>query len=818
MRRVRVAIGLIACCTLAVELLLTRVFDVILYPNLGYMIITGAMFSFGLAGIYSTLWPIAEEAAVRRSLVRYATALAAALAVIRPALNAIPFRFESIAAEPGMQALWFLLMYLVVTLPFFLAGMIFARTFSTWASQIQTLYFWDLCGAAIGCVIIVPLIPSLGPGGLILVAAALCSVAAAIFAATRRAAFLATVALIAALGWPLATMPGYLDFVEHKGDRGLAMARREGRTETVRWDPISKIEVISLGWVKNIIYDGGSQSSFLYPFEGDLEWLRAHLDRSARLNDEEAFLGHFWTRGVVLSHYLRRDRDQRVMIIGSAAGQELKAALAYGAGHVDAVEMVGTVVELGKTKYADFNGGIFNLPNVHAVRGEGRGFLRSQGNVYDIIQIFSNHSSSSVAAGAGAIDPTYLLTADAFVDYFTHLTDDGILQVNHHTYPRIVATAALAWRWMGRDDFRRHVLVLSKSYADDDSLPSVLIKMTPWSDEDMREVNMFMSLRRRFEEQFFNVDEDPQSPGRSFLSDEFYSGQLSAETIAAVPYRVVPTTDDRPYFKFLRRSWAPMEPDSERFVSSAIASYMNQQRDAGGGVPMDVIHLYVTGGVSLLFAFVFILLPLASSKVARQRWPGWGASMGYFSCLGAGFILIELVLIHMLMHFVGYPLYTYSLVLFTVLLGAGQGSFASERLGISPTSPRWWWPFAGVLACGLGFLATHQLITASLLGLPVPVRMAITFLYIFPVAFFMGMPFPLGILAVERLSRSAVAWGWGMNGLFTVIGGLASILISVFLGFRVGMLAGLAIYVLAGLLFHRMRSQAPQTSPAPSGD
>ncbi len=806
MQRIPYAIALVALCTLAAELLLTRVFDVILYPNLGYMIITGAMFAFGLAGIYTTLRPLPEDTDVEPHLARVTAWMALSLVLLRPALNAIPFRFENIAKEPVQQVLWFLLMYVVITLPFFLAGLVFARAFATWADEIQSLYFYDLCGAAIGCVIFIPFLPLLGPGGLLMLAAAALGAAAALFHGSRKAMQFAAVFALVAVLVPALAWPDYLSFTGHKGDRGIAMARREGRSEIVRWDPISKVEVIHIaGYVKNIVYDGGSQSSFLYRLEGGLERLRTQLDRFVRQNDEAGFLGNFWTRGVLIAHYFKRDQDQKVMVIGSAAGQEVKAALAYGAGHVDAVEMVGTVVDFGKNEYAEFNGGIFNDPRVNVQRGEGRGFLRSQGQQYDIIQIFSNHSSSSIAAGAGALDPTYLITADAFVDYFSHLTDNGVLQINHHTYPRIVSTAGLAWQRMGRDNLRDHVLVVSRNFREDDSLPSVLVKMQPWTVEEIRDIQRFLSMSGRYET-LFQFDEDPRRPEQSLLTDEFYSGEISAETQARIPYRVVPTTDDRPYFKFLRRTWDPVEANDENFVPTNVAHYLNEQLRQGGGLPMDVIHLYVTGGVSFLFAVVFILGPLLLSRVGRRRWPGWISSLAYFGCLGAGFIIIELVFIHKLMHFVGFPLYTYSTVLFTVLIAAGCGSLTSKRLGIAPGSPRWWWPFVGVIVTGAVFLATHGFLIQFFLGAPTIVKVLVTAAYLFPVAFFMGMPFPLGILTIEQHSRSAVAWAWGMNGLFTVIGGLGSILISVFWGFRAGLLIGLGIYLLAGLLLARMRS------------
>ena len=161
------------------------------------------------------------------------------------------------------------------------------------------------------------------------------------------------------------------------------------------------------------------------------------------------------------------------------------------------------------------------------------------------------------------------------------------------------------------------------------------------------------------------------------------------------------------------------------------------------------------------------------------------------------------------MHFVGYPLYTYSVVLFTVLFGAGLGSLASDRLGITPAAANWWWPYAGVLFAGSMFLLVYDPVTGALLALPLGARLLAAVILVFPLAFFMGMPFPLGVLAVQDLSRAAVAWGWGMNGLFTVIGGLGSVVISVNYGFRAALIAGLMIYAIAWLSFAGMRRQTP---------
>ena len=76
--------------------------------------------------------------------------------------------------------------------------------------------------------------------------------------------------------------------------------------------------------------------------------------------------------------------------------------------------------------------------------------------------------------------------------------------------------------------------------------------------------------------------------------------------------------------------------------------------------------------------------------------------------------------------------------------------------------------------------------------------------YIFPLGFFLGMPFPLGILKLDNKPRGAIAWAWGMNGLFTVMGGLSSVLLSLFLGFRITILVSILLYIAAFALYSRL--------------
>jgi spermidine synthase len=808
----QIALFLVAGTTLLLELLLTRAFDVILTPNMAYMVIACAMFSLGLAGIYLALRPIPERTDLDRLLGLLGLLYAAAILAVLPAMNALPFDYEALREDPVVQLASFAGMYLALILPFFLAGLILAVMFSTYAKRIQSLYFWDLVGAAMGCVAIVPLLRPIGPGGLLFVAAGAALVASGLLSGRRPWLLASAVGGVVVGAIPFLRSPDYFEFEAHLGKRGVKEAKLERRVEFTEWDPVSKIDVFdqvmtaddvgseeAFGPRKHVAYDGGTQSSHFFPFDGDFAGLRRRIEAK-----EADVWDHFWHRGVFASHHLKADQGARVLIVGSAAGQETKAALMYGASHVDGVELVGTVVRLGRTTYAEYAGRLFDDPRVTIHVGEGRSFLRGSPARYDIIQMHSNHTSSSVAAGTGAMSPNYLQTTDAYEEYFDHLSEDGILHINHNFLPRMITTAATAWKEMGRSEFERHVLAFSMPGVED-TVPTFLVKMSPWTRAEVQRARRFFSdVGDR--ELPFRVMHDPFDADASFLPPVFFSGELPDEIADRVPYRISAATDDAPFFDFIRKTADLLPAGEDVFTPPATAMILNAQR-RGGPITMDTVHLYVTGIVSLGFALVFVLIPLLFAGVGRSRWPGRYASLLYFSCLGGGFILFELVFIQIFMKLVGFPVYTYTVVLFTFLLGAGLGSLSSELMGIGPRV-RWWWPFAGIVVYGGLLCVFHPDLFSAALGLPVLGRSLVAGALILPLSFVLGMPFPIGVLALSGRPPGAVAWAWGMNGLFTVIGGLASVLLSIAIGFQGTIVVAIAIYLVAFLSLSRLRRQA----------
>jgi spermidine synthase len=737
-------------------------------------------------------------------LVRSALLLAFSLLLVLPLMQLLSV--ETVALKPPIirQLVSFGAVYLVIAIPFFLAGLMTTILMATYPQHIRRLYFWDLTGAGLGCVLVAPLLPAIGPNGILLCAAALALFAAGFFSKSRGLgmAIPAIGLLLFAFLIPEKYFP-FLDDVTNK------YSQVGNPIEFNRWDPVSKINVVNVvkndahrGDLKKISYDGGRQNSSLIPFDGNFKRLRENID---------LVQDHFINFAVIASHYLKRDTNQQVLNIGSAGGNEVKAALMYGAAHVDAVELVPTVVELVKNQYAEYIGLIFEDPRVNVHAREGRSFLRGIDKKYDIIQIFSNHTTSSIASGTGAMATGYLWTVEAFREYFEHLTENGVLQINQLIYPRLVTAAAAAWKEMGRSDFQRHVVVIQ--LGNDDWQPSFFVKNKPWTESELNELRtVFTQFPNRHQEERgqYRLIENPLDPSSSFLSQEFYSGKISNKLDELMEYRITPATDDRPYFIFVRETWMSprMEPDSSKFLNPEVASLLNRMRIGENEyVPKDTLHLIMTGAASLFYAVIFIVVPLRFSKVGTARWSAKESTLAYFACLGSGFIILELVLIQIFMHFIGNPLYTYSTTLFCLLLGAGLGSLYSDKLNISLTH-RWAWPFLGILIIGTAFILTRSQVFYFFLGEPMWIRILISASLMIPFGFFLGIPFPLGILALEKNASTAIPWAWGLNGFFTVVGGLASVLLSLFLGFTAAFFVALTIYALAFAMFSRMRRAA----------
>ena len=627
-----------------------------------------------------------------------------------------------------------------------------------------------------------------------------------------------------------------------------------------------------------------------------------------------------------------------MLIIGSSAGGETKGAIAFGAKHIDAVELVGAIINTERNEFKDFGGGIYNHPTVTAIIGEGRSFLRSTDKKYDIIQMFSNHSTSSITQGATAAGVAYLQTIEAYKEYFEHLSDDGIIQINHHIYPRMLTTAAQAWHQLGRSDFYKHVLVIEPRIAD--TLPTMLIKMQPWTEQEVETVISYVNRKKSFQAdrpvrkvpsekiyadnvfeatlsyqgEFINgldfdvgtylqngLDYDlkvelldnnrellrtgfvpgrlitdnsvararfdfldgtegktyivrisaplaneansfsvwlskdgqavmslipgievpssfivfnPLDESQNIVSRELLKTPFPYDLAQALPWDLTPVTDYSPFFSMIRKNLDELKSGKENVLDSNTAYILNSQLN--DGYPKDWIHLIVVGVVSIVFSLIFIAVPLLRTNISRSTWPGMSRDIVYFACLGLGFIMLQVVFIQIFHKLIGFPVHTFVLVISTMLLSAGLGSVCSTHF-LRLVGNRTAVVFILILIYGLLFILCFEKLFYFLLSYSLAIRLFFGALMIAPLSFFLGMPFPIGILGLSKNNPAAIPWAWALNGFFTVLGGYLAIVISIQTSFTTVLFLALVIYGLALLVVRRSiavtQKQSQQTEP-----
>jgi hypothetical protein len=465
-----------------------------------------------------------------------------------------------------------------------------------------------------------------------------------------------------------------------------------------------------------------------------------------------------------------------VLVLGAGTGTDLLQAHYHGARSVDAVELNPQVVELVERRYAEFSGRPYHLSGVRLHLAEARSFVARDRNHYDLIQLTLLDAFGASSAGLHALAESYLYTVEALEAYLARLRPGGLLSV--------------ALERAGVDDpGRRLAMVLGWRTV------TLLVKNGGFSAEEVERIRAFCRARS-FDPVYFPGMERSEANRYTVLPQPWYyegaQALLSPDRdayLARYKFAIAPATDDQPYF-FNSFKWR----SATEFLT------LRRQRalpPIDWGYPVLVATLLQ----ALLASAVLILLPLKfllPGPVSARAAPAWRIA-AYFAAVGLAFMLMEIAFIQKLTLFLGQPLYAVAVALAGFLLFAGLGSRFAARYTRDPSrrpDPLW---RAVLLLCAGAALAllALPLLTDHGIGLPDPARIVLALALIAPIAFPMGMPFPLGLARVSRHWGHWVPWAWAINGCASVVGAVAASLLAVHAGFTVVVLAALTLYLLA---------------------
>ena len=792
--RYLIAIFIVSGATLLLELALTRVLSVAIWYHFSFLVISTALLGFGVSGVTLSLWTgLRERAPLDKTLALLSLAFGGTTILSYWLMQRIPFDpFGQIFHRS--QFLFVPLYYLNLVVPFFFSGLVISLLFSRHSKEVNRLYGADLLGAGAGCGAIALVMPVFGGSGSVLLAALLAFIIAALLAWSQARRIALAAAVLAVCMLPIGLLGDRLIPISVVAAKRHPLQPPNATPIYTQWSALSKVDVFKvppapdLGRPRaglSIILDGGFSGTEVPDLNGGVRSYLANFDdfRSAGL----AYMGK---------------QRPKVLIIGSGAGREVLEGLTFGAASITAVEINPVVNNIVIGSLRRNWGGLFEQPEVHLVTEDGRSFVRRSQETYDIIISVQTMTDSALLSGAMSLSETYILTREAFSDFYDHLSPDGVLMMTRPNYqiPKLIATTREMFNQRGLSDVADHILAFRGAvlpYGHRRFLTCFSFKKSPWTVAEIAGIEKRLGIGEP-QRVGGEVPEIYYSPHSTVAHQTLFNARLyqlvTTQDLQAL-YRgtseaLNPATDDQPFFN-QRMRWRALRPST--FLEIL---FPTKDSKVDGYQPVAEVSLITLFVFSILIASVFILLPLIWSSRAGFQVPGRWSFLVYFAGLGLGFILVEMVLLQRFTLFLGQPIYTLAVVLAGLLVSTGAGSYTTNRF--QPLSK---WSLAPIIIVILGAIGVTALVApyvfSAALGLALPWRILVSLSLVSPLGFVLGMPFPRGLRIVGEKAPRLVPWAWGVNGFFTVIGSVAGVIIGMAFGFKAALGIAAACYLTA---------------------
>lgn len=799
----RLAILILSAAAIAYEVLLIRLFSIIQWQQFAAMVISLALLGYGASGtclalVRSRLLSGRSSTPGRAVLIGAASFGPLSVGAYLLAQR-LPFNALALVWEPS-QLLWLLLVYVVLALPFFSVGFSIGLCLTVWREEISRFYRSDLLGAGLGAAGVMLALWVISPERSLLVVSSGGLLAATVGSLDARVDVKRSWTVVMAVAaLTMMIMPGTridLRPSEYKNlSKALLLPGAEVMTE--RSSPLAVLSVLRSPNVPlryapglSLAYEGSLPDQLGLFEDGDG---MAAVDRRSPGDGAPGYRDF-----QISSIAYRFTENPRVLVVGLGGGGEVVSALGHGAESVTVVEQNPQMPALFRGDLAEFSGHLLLEPNVEVSVGEPRAFLASRREAWDLIHVTEMQSLTLSSGGVGAAGVSYLYTVEALEEMAEHLTPGGLLSVTRSLrVPPRDSLKLFATAWQALDSLEQGSpagsLVMVRSW---DAF-TLLIKRGGWSSTELEELRAWCGARwldlvflpgmKPTEANRFNRLKEPYL----HLGTMALAGEDRQAFIEDYKFLVRPATDDRPFFSHFFR-WRAL-PE------------LIELRVRGGASLVEWGYLVVVGTLlqAILAGSVLILLPLIRRRGWRQGGEGAVSTWSFFAALGVAFLLLEIAYIQRVTVYVGRPILAVAVALcgFLVFAGLGSGAVSNLRgLKAKALESKIGLVAGVIVVLCLLHLGLVPLVFRATMALALGWKTLISLTLVAPLAFAMGMPFPLALQRLGRTHPEQIPWAWGINGWATVVSAALAPLVAIHFGLDALVVLAAVCYAFAGLV------------------
>jgi hypothetical protein len=794
--RIHISIGILSAAIIAYQLILMQILSIVQWYHFAYMIISVALLGFGAAGTFLSIF---RNRLIKRfdtlfPLLMICSAIGMALVV---GLSQLPiFRFDSYLlfapSEQVSHILKLLSTYLLFFLPFFFGALAIGLVFVYQTSQIGKLYFSNLIGSGAGGIIALILMWFFFPNELPAIIALLTLVAALLVINKRTSVLLKIFSAISFLIilYVLINPPSLV--LSQFKSLSKIMNLPEAKIIAEKNSPSGLIEVVSSPASR---YAPGLSLKY-QPTSGKIGSSKLVFNNGnwfgALLSSSDADTNHLLNYTTNAFPYFMSER-KNVLVLDTGTGKDVLQAISNNADDITAVESNNTIISLLKNKFADETDSIYYHPSVHIINITSRTYLlMNDSDKYDII-IFPMVDAFGGTSGIYAIQENYTFTKEALRGMWHRLTSDGVISITSWIdYPyrnplKIIATIVKVLEEEGIKNPSNYITAV-RGWGT----VTIAMKRSPLTRIEEEKIRNFCK------QMFFDplilpsLNPDERNKYNKLQNNDFFvyvdkilsSGK--EEFYDQYAFNIKPATDNSPYFsQFLK--WKSIPHIAKFFGGQAIPFF-----------EIGYLIVVLTFFQIIVISIILIILPLF-----KLRWKGEyrGWTLFYFSGLGLGYMLVEIIFIQRFILYFGNPIYSISAVISFMLICSGIGSYFSSKLVLTRKI------FLLITGSIIAFLLIYSFILTPILqktiAFPFILKIPVAFVLVAVPSIIMGIPFPIGLRFLNERNSTIVPWAWGINGCLSVISAVLAIILAVETGFTMVMVCAAGSYAIAFFVIFR---------------
>jgi hypothetical protein len=400
---------------------------------------------------------------------------------------------------------------------------------------------------------------------------------------------------------------------------------------------------------------------------------------------------------------------------------------------------------------------------------------------------------AATGAGAFTLSENGLYTRDGWQVFLRALTPTGVFSVSRWYDPeaasettRLLSLGVASLMDFGISAPRGHLILVTR-----ERIATLLVSPAAFTQQDGA------TLARIAEQHGFTIRVSPWADA----ADD----RLRAIANATSPAALDEATRD-PYLDFT----APTDRRPFFFNMLKPRGFFEHRGTSSGGVvsgnlraTRTLLALAVVAGGLVLVIIGWPLLTTGRPDVPPKVF--W-AAFAYFAIIGLAFMLIQIAFLQRFSVYLGHPTYTFSVILFLMILAAGLGSLASESIDTGRHRGLVRLPI-GIAAAVLVETWVLQPVIERTVGWGLPGRSLVVAAFVAPLAFALGCCFPIGLRLVGRHSDRLTAWMWGVNGACGVMASILAVMGSMWLGIHVNFFLAVAMYALLAVPMRRLATR-----------